>query len=60
MGKPRRASSSMSSGGNNGIHLRRNPGRLLGIDMRAAAERRAAGPEVAPIALELDARDSAG
>src|SRR5262249_39808742 len=54
--KPRRATSSMSGGTDNGIHLRRNPGRLLSIDMGATAERRAARPEVAPIALELDAR----
>src|SRR5262245_62676361 len=56
MGKPRRASSSMSRGTDNGIHLRHNPGRLLSIDMSATAKRRTARPEVAPIALELDAR----
>src|SRR5262249_8601106 len=54
MGKPRRASSSMSGGANNGVYLRGDAGRLLGIDMVPAAERRTARPEVAPITLELD------
>src|SRR5262249_3661186 len=54
MGKPRRASSSMGRGANNSVDLRGDPGRLLGIDMDPAAERRAAWSEVASIALELD------
>src|SRR5262249_54573006 len=44
----------MRSGADNSVHLRGNPDRLLGINMGPTAERRAAGPEVAPIALELE------
>src|SRR5919106_1528290 len=36
------------------VHLRGDPGRLVGIDMVPTAERRASGPEVAPVALERD------
>ncbi len=38
---------------NHGVYLRGYPGRLLFIDMIPAAESRAAGPEVAPVSLEL-------
>ena len=59
MGKPRRASASMGGGTDNGIHLGGFV-ELGMIDMGATAERRTAGPEVAPVAFELDVWRSAG